>query len=702
MGTAAYMSPEQARGKAVDNRTDIWAFGCVLYEVLTGNVPFLGETVSDMIAAILGREPDWKALPATTPALLHRLLRRSLQKDSTQRLHHIADARIEIEEALKEPSGSIEAGVVSGVQKRGASPVFVAAVVASVATGILVWSLTRSSPPRAVTRTVIPLERGLSLAARGDAGRLAISPDGKLLAYTGKRGDARQLYLRALDQLTAIPITGTEGARMPFFSPDGQWLGFFAAGKLMKVPVHGGAPVTISEVPQPRGASWGSDGAIVLNPTSSAGLWRISADGGEPEVLTTPDRERREKSHRLPELLPGGKAVLFTLGTGDIESWDDASIAVLSLETGDYRILLEGGTNPRYSPTGHLIYARAGSLLAVPFDLTELQVKGVPAPVLENVTTSPVYGNAQFSVSRDGSLLYAPGGSQRYDRRVLSVDREGRSQPLIETSRVFETVAISPDGRSLALTIEAANAGVWVYDLARSTLSRIAFGFNNSIITWTPDGDRLTFASSREGVSNIFWQAADGSGQAEQLTTSEYEQFFASWSPDGKFLSFVDIRPESGADIWVLSMEGDRTPEPFLLTGFNEDFPMFSSNGRWVAYQSDESGRNEVYIQPFPGGGGKRQVSTEGGTFPVWNPNGRELFYRNGDRMMVVAVETDGELTLGKPRLLFERRSLLASYDVMPDGQRFVMIEESEELAPTQLILVQNWFEELKRLVPTN
>ena len=402
-------------------------------------------------------------------------------------------------------------------------------------------------------------------------------------------------------------------------------------------------------------------------------------------------------------MLPGGKAIVFTLGTGDIESFDDASIALLSLDTGEYRVLIEGGTNARYVPTGHLVYARAGALLAVPFDLAELRVTGAPVPILEGVVTSPDSGIAYFSVARSGSLVYATGRPMIWENKVWWVDREGRSELLLE-SPGLESPRLSPDGRFLALEIAGASEGVWLYDIGRSTLTRLASGFDNATPTWAPRGDRIAFRSNREGEFNLFWQAADGSGQAERLTTSEYRQHPTSWSPDGKMLAFHESRPDTGWDLWVLSLDGDGGAEPFLQTESTERFPMFSPNGRWIAYSSDETGRDEIYVRAFPDSRGKQQVSSGGGTHPVWSPNGTELFYRSGDKMMVVDVMAEGEITLGKSRVLFEspwgHGVEQRMWDVAPDGQRFVLIEEKSEPLPTQLILVQNWGEELKQLVP--
>ena len=708
LGTARYMSPEQARAKPVGKPADIWAFGCCLYEALTGKAAFPGESVSDTIAAVLKNDPDWQPLPASTHLVLRILLRRCLEKDSTRRVHDIADARIQIEEALEGPSESFPTAAVAGAAlERRASRLTTIAVVAIIAAmiaiGVALWSLMGSgdAAPKTVTRFAIPIAPDAELAL-GTRPAVAISPDGRHVAYVARWTESTKLYLRALNRMEAKPLAGTEGARMPFFSPDGQWLGFHAAGKLMRISLTGGAPLTMAEVVDPRGASWGPDGTIVFSSTAVGGLSRASVEGGMPEVLTTPDRGRREKTHRFPEVLPGGKAVLFTLGTGDIEFWDDASIAVLSLETGEYRVVLEGGSYARYSASGHLVYARAGALLAVPFDLAELRVEGVPVPAVPGVVTERTYGPAEFAISRTGSLLYAPGDSRGGERQVLWVDRQGRSQTLIETPRPFDRPRLSHDGRLLALGINGANTNLWVYEFARGSLTRLASGFDNWVPVWSPDGRRVAFTSTRDGPSNLFSQAADGSGSAERLTTSAYSQYPSSWSPDGKRLAFYELRPGAD-DIWVLSMEGDRTPQPFLQTMSNERIAVFSPNGQWIAYESDESGQYEIYVRPFPGSGAKQQVSIAGGTEPRWNPDGKELFYRDGDQMMVVDVERDEELALGKPRLLFSFRSPSgAGYDVAPDGQRFVMLSDAESRTqPNALIVVLNWFDELERLVPT-
>jgi len=532
----------------------------------------------------------------------------------------------------------------------------------------------------------------------GYAPAVAFSPDGTRLAYVAARAGRRQIYLRSVDRQEARPIPGTEGGNVPFFSPDGLWLGFFveSEGKLKKVPLSGGATLTLCDVGLARGASWGEDGSIVFTRDGASGLERVSAEGGTAEVLTTLDDRQHESSHRLPEILPGGQAVVFTVRTEETQPWDDARIEAFSRRTHQRSVLITGGTNARYAG-GHLIYERAGALWAAPFDPVRLEVTGPSVLVLEGVSSSGS-GSADFGVSRDGSLVYVPGKLRGTDRRVVRVNRAGKARPLIDARRAFSSLSLSPDGRRLALTIEAANDQVWVYDLERSTLSPQTLRGNNNEAIWTPDGRRLTFSSDRGRPSNLFWQAADGSAPPERLTTSANWQTSQAWSPDGK--TFVFLEGETTSDVWILQLDGDRKPRPFLHGPFNESEARISPNGRWLAYVSDESGREEVYVVPFPGSGGRWPISTDGGSFPLWARNGRELFYRNGDRVMAVTVTSDATFSATKPRLLFEAKAIsysVLSYDVTPDGD-FLMIEPGEsDTRPSQISVVLNWLQEVRQ-----
>jgi Tol biopolymer transport system component len=705
LGTAAYMSPEQARGKTVDKRTDIWAFGCVLYELLVGKQAFQGETVTDILAKVLQGEPDWQLLPRATPLQIHNLLRRCLQKDKTTRLRDAGDARIEIQEALSThaPAEVVSvAGSGPGWTWRQAAVLGLAGLVLLGLGSVATWNL-KPSPPKPVSRFVINLSPGQQLGTADSGPAVAISPDGTHLAYVARQGDSQQLYLRAMNSLETRSLPGTEGGVNPFFSPDGQWLGFFASGKLKKVSVSGEVLALGDAGATPSGGSWGSQGVIIFAPTLVGVLQQVSDAGGIPQPLTR--REKGEVSHRWPEFLPGGKAVLFAAGTTN-NNWNNAEVAVQSVGTGERRNLVQGGMYSRFASSGHLVYAQGGNLMAVPFDAQRLAVTGAAVPVVEGVLQSAFSGAAQYSFSSTGSLAYVPGGIQAAQTKLVWVTRNGAEQPLAAPAHAYQFPRLSPDGRRMSVGIVEQESQVWLYDLSRDTLTRFTFdGTVNQTSLWTPDGKRITLQSNKEGQNNIFWQRADGGGGLERLTTSEYVNTPRSWSPDGQRLAFIEITPTTGYDIWVFRLS-DHKAEPFLRTPFNESVPSFSPDGHWLAYISDESGHFEVYVQAYPGPGGKWQISTEGGSEPVWNPNGRELFYRSGDKMMAVDIATQSGFIVSKPRMLFEGRYLstpatFPNYDVSPDGQHFLMLKPSEQAARTQINVVLNWFEELKQKVPT-
>jgi len=709
LGTPGYMSPEQARGKPTDKRTDIWAFGCVLYELLTGKQAFRGETMSDTLAAVLEREPALQVLPPATPAKIRDLLRRCLQKDSLRRLRDIGDARIEIEEGLAAPATAEPSAPVQGIRVLSRrvlilslGTLLLGAAIASLVT----WNLRPSPSPQPVSRLTITLPPGQQLAGLENSPALALSADGTHLAYVARQGGTQQIYLRAMDRLEAKPIPGTEGGVSPFFSPDGQWVGFFAGGKLRKVSVNGGAAATVGDAATPRGASWGSPGIIAFAPTNISVIQQVPDGGGAPQRVTHFDKG--EVGHEWPEFLPGGKAVLFSAGTNVI-NFANAQVAVQLVGTSERRNLVQGGMSPHYAPSGHLVYAQGGNLMAVPFDPQRLTTSGTAVPIVEGVLQFPVSGAAQYSFSGAGagSLVYVSGGIQSAQTKLVWVSRNGAEQPLATPVHAYQFPRLSPDGRRVAVGITEQETQIWLYDFPRETLTRLTFeGSVNLDAIWTPDGKRIAFESNREGPLNIFWQLADGSGGLERLTTGEYVHSPISWSPDGQLLAFHEVNPATQRDLWVLRMS-DRKTQPFLRTQFDEASPRFSPDGRWLAYISNESGRNEIYVQPYPGPGGKWQISTEGGTEPAWNPNGRELFYRSGDKMMAAEITTQPGFVAGTPRMLFEGRYEpapfpISNYDVSPDGQRFLMVKPSEQAqaAPTQINVVLNWFEELKRRVP--
>jgi serine/threonine-protein kinase len=708
LGTAAYMSPEQAKGKPVDKRADIFAFGAVLYECLTGKRAFEGEEISDTLASILAREPEWNALPARTPESIRKLLRRCLQKDLNQRFRDIGDGRIEIEEALSAPTTEIPAttSVPARPSWRQAMPLIMVAVVAVAITSIAVWYLKPSTVNWPLVRLTMALPEDEQLAGLENMSPVAVSPDGSDIVYVAGRDGIQRLFLRTLDSLEARPISGTEGGEGPFFSPDGQWLGFFAGGYLKKISIAGGRPTVLAPVSVSRGGSWGSDGQIIFSQLlGDKGLERVSASGGEPDLLTTPDSDKGEGPHRFPQHLPGGEAILFTVGTGG--SWDDALIVAQQLDTGERKVLIEGGSDARYVRTGHLVYVRAGALMAAPFDPDQLEVTGPPIAVVEGVMPSTqITGAAFVGLSQLGWLVYVPGTARATERKLIWVDRQGQEQPLPVPPQPYVVPSLSPDGQQVAVEIDEGNQqDVWVYDFTREALTRLTFEGNNQNPVWTPDGKKVTFGSNRMGPRNLFWKSADGSGATERLTTSEQAQWRTSWSPDGQFLVFDATSSDTRDDIWVMSLDGEREPQLFLQTEFNERYPTFSPDGRWLAYQSDESGRNEVYVRPFPKAEeGKWQISTEGGEGQVWARNGRELFYRTDSKIMAVDIETQPNFTPSKPRLLFEKPRLVdrPDFDVTANGQRFLMVQAGEHQAEAnQITVVLNWFEELERLAPT-
>jgi eukaryotic-like serine/threonine-protein kinase len=726
LGTAAYMSPEQARGKPVDKRTDIWALGCVLYELLTGKQAFAGEDVTDILAAVVRAEPDWAALPAATPPHVRMILRRCLQKDARQRMHCAADAQIQIAESETAPETIVPAWAESGRNEVWRWALLFGLACALI-TGLAFWSLRPAAVPQPVFHLAIPLPPNEALAGTASTSSLALSPDGTQLLYTASSSSSLpQLYLRSLDALEARPLAGTEGAASPFFSPDGQWIGFFADGKLKKVPSSGGAVLTLADAQSNRGGAWGPQDTIVFGPPNTSVLYQVSAAGGQPQQLTK--LAKGESSHNWPQLLPDGKTLLYSILVGVNGSTDSWQIVAQRLDTSDRKIVVRGGGVARYIPakpsgltgpdgsTGHLVYYHAGTILAAPFDPKRLELAGTSAPVLEGVQSTidqTSGGMGQFSVSQSGSLVYVPGGFRGSQQSIpVWVDRKGVVEPLAAPPRAYNHPQLSPDGTQLAVTISAVDKDdIWVFDLARGSLTRVTFEGINHVSAWTPDGKRMVFRSIREGISNIFWKPADGSGSEEQITHGEKSLSVQSISPDGKLAFYSENNPGTQNDIWMVPLEGERKPSLILQTPFAEDVPRISPDGRWLAYVSNESGRPEVYVRAFPGPGGKWQISTEGGGEPLWSRNGRELFFWIGDKFMDVEITTQPSsqaFQAGAPRLLFAGTFmrhpgiLEPVYDVSPDGQRFLMLKpiEQKEEALTRINVVLNWSEELRRKVP--
>ncbi len=732
LGTAAYMSPEQAKGKATDRRADIWSFGVLLYEMLAGKKLYEADTAQETLAAVLIKEPSLDSLPPTLPPRLRGLLRRCLTKDSRARLQAIGEARIILEEIAAHPEGTPEeteaaraAAAVPAWQRLLPWGIAAAAIVLA---GIAAWAPWRPAPqPAAPMRLSVELGADASLYS-GPGSAVALSPDGMTLAFTAQpgKGGPTQLFLRRLDRAQATPIAGTDDVRDPFFSPDGQWVAFFANNKLKKVSVTGGGAVTLCDAPSSRGGDWGEDGNIVLAATNRAGLSRVPAAGGTPTELTKLDQGAGENTHRWPHVLPGAKAVIFTAHTIG-NNFQDANVIVQSLETGQRRVLQHGGMYARYLPApsggheGHLLYMHDNTLFAAPFDAERLEVTGTPVPAVEGVAVDTGTGSAEFALTRGGMLLFVPGANTASRVFMLSIDKEGKTEPLRKLPGEFENIRVSPDGRRLAVNQSAGRTSdIWVYEMQRDTMSRVTFAAGSSWEpVWSPDGQRIAFSSDRDArtTANIYWQRADGTGEAQRLTESNLSQRPDSWHSSGKFLAFTERNPQTKLDIMILPMEGNEKegwkpgkPYPFVNSLSTEWSAAFSPDGRWIAYASDETGQSEVYVRPFPGPGGKWQVSTDWGAFPVWSRNGKELLYQvqDGKVMVLGYMVSAGVFRPEKPQpwspVPVPLRGPVRVYDLSPDGKHIaaLKIAASEATAPKQdkVSLFFNFDGELRRIAP--
>jgi serine/threonine-protein kinase len=716
LGTAAYMAPEQARGREADKRSDIWAFGCVLYEMLTGRRPFAGEHVSDTLANVLTIDPDWSALPSETPPAIRTLLQSCLTKDRRRRVAEISTALFVLEKAanLAPPSGTVLAASLprTRVWWRVAALIGVAGVVALV-TGTLVWFATRPDAAR-VTRTTISASGATALTLDGVARDLAITPDGSRVIYVGR--NATQLFVRALDALE--PVAVYSGApRGPFVSPDGQSIGFVdGTVVLKKVAVTGGPAVMVAPLDGAfRGATWGPDSTIIFATGNlTTGLQRVAAGGGTTTVLTRPDPAQGERNHSWPEMLPGGRAVLFTI-TARTGGLDTAQVVVLDLQTWTRTVLVRGGSHAHYVSSGHLVYAAAGTLRAVAFDVASLKTHGTPVAVVPQVMTTP-FGAVDAVVAGDGTLAYVSGGASGAgpQRTPVWVDRRGRETLIPVPPRSYLYPRLSLDGRRGALAANDQETDIWVWDLSRPTLTRATVDPGLDLYpVWTPNGRRLLFSSERSGARNLYWQAADGSDAVARLTDSPNTQNANSVTPDGRFLIFTETVPKTGEDVMQVALDGTRTVTPLVHSEFTERNGIVSPDGRWLAYEANDSGPFEIYVRPFPDvNSGHWPVSTAGGTRPLWAQSGQELFYAAPtSALMRVGVEHASSWAATAPTLLVKEGYVTVpggnpgrTYDISPDGQRFLMIKEGsgtdQTAVPPQVILVQHWTEELKRLVP--
>jgi serine/threonine protein kinase/Tol biopolymer transport system component len=721
LGTAAYMSPEQARGKRADRRSDIWAFGCVLYEMLTGQMAFSGETVSDTLANIIKEQADWSRLPAGTSARVRVLLQRCLTKDPRQRLQSIGDARIAIEEVLSgapEPTYKPKAQPVAAeiptwkkILPWGLTAVLAAGLL------VLVFAIRKPTAPDGPINLnlVIPADQTLE-KLNGPA--MAISPDGSRIAFvTQEVGSAQgRLFMRELGKREPLLLEGAGMAALPFFSPDSQWIGFFSDGKLKKVSVHGGAPIALADAVGYRGATWGEDDTIIFPTQYTSGLFRVPASGGATQVATRLDAARSEITHRWPQFLPGAKAVLYTSATNN-NFFGTAAVQATILTTGETKVLVPSAYFGRYLAGGYLAYFSQGTLFVAPFDAQSLKITGTAIPMLQDVDSDMTNGGAQFSLADNGTVIYLAGGAMQ-SLNIVSIDRQGNTTVLVKDQPGAASPRISPDGKKLVFE----KGGLFIHDLTRSTTT--PFSIRSGTVNfplWTPDGQRLTYSymtKSAKGLAEqVFWMRADASGQEEALSPQNgLSSYASSWTTDGKVLAFLRTSESTGAccNIWTMRIADDgkaQEAQPFTDATSSasdvENGPAFSPDGHWLAYSSFVSGLPQIFVAPYPGPGGRVQVSTEGGMEPHWSKNGQELFYIHPTvGLLAVPYTVDKNIFQpGKAQILFGRlfepRAPYASYDVTPDGQHFVMLQVNGTRATGKVepTVVLNWLGEVRRQV---
>ena len=722
LGTAAYMSPEQARGRVVDKRTDVWAFGAVLFEMLTGSRAFDGEDVSDVIASVLKTTPDWTAIPAEVPPHVVTLIQRCLDKDRKTRIGDIAVARFLLSPDAPLVAAAAAAPVSAERRRFKMLPWIVAALAGGVVLG---WLLPRRSSESPLTHLQMDVEPAMQLAVSLFAGErparisVALTPDGRRALFVGSPQGSRyvsQVYERSLDRSDARPLAGSDGATALFLSPDGQSLAFAAENKIKKMPVGGGAVATVCDLPAGPfwGASWGEDGNIYF--AARGGIFKVASAGGTPVAITASDPLKGDRQ-LLPQLLPGAKALLYTA---------PPDIVLLTLADGAQRTVIEGGTDARYVDTGHLVYMKSGTLMAVPFDAGSMRVTGAPVALIEGVmhAVNAANGNdetevGQFAIAKSGTLVYASGGIVPNRKVTLTwVDRHGAAQPLAgATGRAFYDPRLSPDARLIATAIRregSRDTDVWVYDIERGTTTRLTRD-GGSYPQWSPDGSRIVYAYAKNSAANLYLVNADGSGKPERLTTSDIPQTPTSWSRGANTIVFIQRPTPDTFGIYVLPMDGPlaRKPSLFLESRDAMWFPELSPDGRWMAYVSAESGRSEVYAQPYPGPGPKVQISTAYGSEPIWTARGRELLFRGATPTtmptLTAAIDSFTPFRAGIPRVLFEAKNgeydrtvPNRAWDATADGQRLLLVkvDPTGDRPVTSLPVVLNWTDELKRRVP--
>jgi len=699
VGTIQYMSPEQIEGKEADARSDIFSFGAVLYEMATGKRAFQGKSHLSTASSILEKDPDpISTVQPLAPKALEHTVETCLAKNPEERFQNAYDVKLQL--LWLAGAGSESAAARKPTDTPPAAKLWLAGAVAAFAViaSVFFWELRDRGARPAVAR--FSISAPASKLFDTDAGpALAISPDGQRLAYAVRNADSAStmLYLRRMDEFEGTPIPGSEDASEPFFSPDGQWVGFVTSSGIKKVPVEGGAIVNLASVAYGvAGATWATDGYIYFS-HFWAGLARIPQNGGKIETMTIPDPARQEQGHRWPEVLPDGDSILFSI----MKSFgaNDAETEVFSIKTRIWHTVLPNASNAHYL-SGHLLYVHAGTLMVVPFDLKSLSVTGTPAQVLHGVLASQDDGFSNLAVSPSGNLAYV-NGPERTDRvsstHLVWVSRDGRESPASPTVRGYEDMSIAPDHKLAAFTIPADPVwNIWVLDLQRANLNRLTFTGDNRDPLWSPDRRHIAYTSYRDGHFGIYWSTVDGSSPEQKLASTQFEPSAAAFTPDGKKLIFTQEVTTTNVNCWEVAVTGDATPVP--LNGLCQSGSLdVSPDSKWMAYESAETGQVEIYVQPYPGPGGKWQVSSGGGYRPRWSPDGKEIFFRSGDAMMAATVETRPYFTSNTAHVLFTGHYAHAGRDYETDGRRFLMMKSADQKGSTSLQVALNWIRELKK-----
>jgi Tol biopolymer transport system component/tRNA A-37 threonylcarbamoyl transferase component Bud32 len=697
VGTFQYMAPEQLEGKEADARTDIFAFGELVHEMATGKPAFFGKSRASLIAAILTTEPPpISQLQPLTPVSLERVVKKCLAKDPDERWQSASDLASELNWILASGSQAAVVGPAVVSRKKRERPIWIGVgVVATLVAAYLGWQIGTQGHSALPVHLAVTLPVGKSLFGNS-AEPLAISPDGSMIVYSAAGDDRKlQLYLRKLADFESKPIPGTEGGQSPFFSPDGEWLGFVTDdAKLKKILLRGGSAVVVAEQAVPGGA-WSEDDTIYYCKTFTSGIFAIPAAGGQSRRVIQPGSTLDDRADVLPNLIPGGTGLIFTVWTG--RSFNEARIEGLSFKTGKRKVLIEGGTGARYLSSGHLAYTRNGTMFVVAFDPKQMATKGTPAPVIEGVMTGASNGDADFAVSRNGTLIFEPGAFTSFQRNLVWMDRSGKATNITNEIKPYAEPALSPDGRRIALVFQGSSFDVWVYDMERDTFTRATFGGDDYRPHFSPDGRMLAYDSSKSGPQQVFVRHGIAQGEDVAVTAGPEDKQLTGWTPDGREIIFAQHNKDTGWDLYAASVEGDHKTRPLVVAPFNQSGACVSPDGKWLAYVSDESGQTEIFVQAMNDAGTRSQVSSEGGTTPRWSRASDELIYWKKGRVMAVKLAQGSGLNPGKPVLLFEDKRAWSGLDMAADGRFVVTRDADSNGAGSQINVVTGWFEELKR-----